>query len=169
VLPSTYDDFLYAPVGESTNGALLTVLSVLARQNVDPWEAAADLSRLPPDTAAQRLTSMIAASSGRSSTVDPAAVADRLIALLPSRPAPAGSNSAPNVSQGEATLNRPPSTVSVMVIAIYICVMMLSQWIASGRLHEAPAEIAAAPTPPTTLGETLPSRPDGDSANKSTQ
>jgi len=54
-LPSTYNDFLYAPVGEDTNGALLTVLSVLARQNLDPWDEAADLSRLPPDAAAQRL------------------------------------------------------------------------------------------------------------------
>ena len=50
VLPSTYDNFLYAPVGESAHGALLTVLSVLARQNVDPWEEAAELSRLPPDS-----------------------------------------------------------------------------------------------------------------------
>jgi hypothetical protein len=112
---------------------------------------------------------MIAASPGRSPTDDQTAEADRLIALLPSRPAPTDSNSAPKVSQGEAPLNRPPSTVSVMVIAIYIGVMMLSQWIASGRLHEAPAEIAASPTPATTLGETLPSAPDGAPASKSTQ
>jgi hypothetical protein len=67
MLPSAYDDFLYAPVGESTNGALLTVLSVLARQNVDPWEEAADLNRLPRDTAARRLTAMFTASPGQSS------------------------------------------------------------------------------------------------------
>lgn len=84
-LPSIYDDFLYAPVGESINGALLTVLSVLARQNVDPWEEAADLSRMPHDTATRRLLSMIAASPSQPSDADQAAVADRLIGLLPRR------------------------------------------------------------------------------------
>jgi hypothetical protein len=159
VLPSTYDDFLYAPVGESSNGALLTVLSVLARQNVDPWEAAADLTRLPQETAAQRLTSMIAASPGRLLPVDQAAMADRLIALLPSRSAPADGAPAPNDSQSEAAVNRPPPTVLLMVIAIYICVMFLGQWIAVSRFQEVPTEVAASQTPPSTLGETLPSRP----------
>ena len=64
-LPSTYNDFLYAPVGEDKNGVFLTVLSMLARQNVDPWEEAADLNRLPRDSAKQKLVSMITASSGR--------------------------------------------------------------------------------------------------------
>jgi hypothetical protein len=169
VIPSTYDDFLYAPVGESSNGALLTVLSVLARQDVDPWEAAADLTQLPQEAATRRLTSMIAASPGRSSTGDQAAMANRLIALLPRRSAPDAGKSAPDVPHCEAPLNRPPSAVSLMVIAIYICVMLLSQWIASSRLQEAPAEAAASPTPPSTLGETLPSAPDRDPANKSPQ
>jgi hypothetical protein len=169
VLPSTYDEFLYAPVGESSNGALLTVLSVLARQNVDPWEAAADLSRLPNDTAARRLTSLITASPSRSSTVDQAAMAHRLIALLPSRTAPADSKPAPNDSRGEAPMHRIPPTAILTVIAIYICVMFLSQWIALSRFEEAPAEVADSPTPPSTLGEKLPSGPDGGQTTKNPQ
>jgi hypothetical protein len=37
----------------------LSVLSALARLDVDPWEEAAKLSELPKDTAAQRLASFI--------------------------------------------------------------------------------------------------------------
>jgi len=168
-LPSTFDDFLYASIGESSNGALLTVLSVLARQNVDPWEEAADLSRLPHDTAARRLSLMITASHGQTSAADQAAIADRLIALLPSRTAPARSRAAPNASQGVGAMHRSPPTVNLMVIAIYICVMVLSQWIAAALFQEAPAKVAAAPTSASTLRERLPSGTDGGSTNKSPQ
>ncbi len=89
-LPSTYNDFLYAPVGEDKNGALLTVLSMLARNNVDPWQEAADLSRLPRDIAMRKLISMITVSLGQPSTLADQTAADRLIALLPSRAATAG-------------------------------------------------------------------------------
>jgi len=161
VLPSAYDDFLYASVGESTNGALLTVLSVLARQNVDPWEEAADLSRLPRDTAARRLTAMITASPGQSS--NQAAVADRLIALLPRRIASA--DSAPTALPSVPPVDRPPPTVNLMVIAIYIGVMVLSQWIAASIFEKSPVDVA--PSTPSTLGETLPSTPVDGQTNKS--
>jgi hypothetical protein len=163
VLPSAYDDFLYAPVGESTNGALLTVLSVLARQNVDPWEEAADLSRLPRDTAARRLTAMITASPGQSS--NQAAVADRLIALLPRRIASAESASA--APPGASPVDRPPPTVNLMVIAIYVGVMVLSQWIAASIFEKSPVDVAS--STPSTLGETLPSAPEDGRTNKSSR
>jgi hypothetical protein len=38
----------------------LSVLSALARLNLDPWHEAAELSDLPKDTAAQRLAALIA-------------------------------------------------------------------------------------------------------------
>jgi hypothetical protein len=38
-----YNDFLFAPIGEQANGMQLSVLSALARMNVDPWEEAARL------------------------------------------------------------------------------------------------------------------------------
>lgn len=167
VLPSTYDDFLYAPVGESSNGALLTVLSVLARQDVDPWEAAADLNRLPHETAARHLTSMITASSDRSSTAEQAAIADRLISLLPRRSAAADGQPTPNDSPGEASVHRPPPTVTMMVIAIYIGVMFLMQWLAANRFQEAPAQVAASPTHAPTLEGALPSRSDSDQTTES--
>ena len=55
-----FDDFLYAPIGADRNEMPLSVLSALARLDIDPWEEAAELSELPKDTATQRLASLIA-------------------------------------------------------------------------------------------------------------
>ena len=76
-----FDDFLFAPIGEEPNGMSLSVVSALARSNVDPWQEAARLARLPVQAATQRLTSLIAALPGRQ--IDGGAIAARLIALLP--------------------------------------------------------------------------------------
>ena len=152
-LPSAYDEFLYAPVGESTNGASLTVLSVLARQNIDPWEEAADLSRMPHANAARRLISMITVSPGQSSSE--AAVADRLIALLPRRGD--GADRAPGVRQGEATVRRYPSAVNWLIIAIYIAVVVVSQWIATSIFEKPAPGAAPAPSSQSDGRETPPS------------
>jgi hypothetical protein len=40
-LGSEFDGFLYARIGEDSNGMLLSVLAALARLDVDPWEEAA--------------------------------------------------------------------------------------------------------------------------------
>ena len=37
---SEFDSFLCAPIGEERNGMLLSVLSALARLDVDPWQEA---------------------------------------------------------------------------------------------------------------------------------
>jgi hypothetical protein len=50
-----FDDFLYAPIGVERNEMSLSVLSALARMEMDPWQQAAELSELPKDTAALRL------------------------------------------------------------------------------------------------------------------
>ena len=39
-----FDEFLFAPVGEDAGGTPLTLLSLLARLSIDPWEEAAELS-----------------------------------------------------------------------------------------------------------------------------
>jgi len=168
-LPSTYNDFLYAPVGEDKNGVLLTVLSVLARQNVDPWEEAADLSRLPRDSAMRKLISMITASPGQPSTpADQTAVADRLIALLPSRAATAGSTH--NAPPDAPPVNRPPAFARLLFIAIYIGLMFLGQWIAASTFDRARVDGASStPSLPSKLGETLPSTTADNRADKTPQ
>src|SRR3979411_878626 len=81
-----FDDFLYAPIGAERNDMPLSVLSALARLNVDPWEEAAELSELSKDNATQRLASLIARlPAGRWAPADCRAIANRLIELLPYR------------------------------------------------------------------------------------
>jgi hypothetical protein len=163
-LPSTYDDFLYASVGEDQNGMLLTVLSVLARQNVDPWEEAADLSRLPEDTAMRKLTSMITALPGQSSThADPTAVAGRLMALLPARVSSVGISD--NAVLGQPAVNRSPAVARLLFIAIYIGLMFFGQWMAASIVGTAKVDVASTPSPRSTLAQTSPS-PIGDNAHK---
>ncbi|MDF2117845.1 hypothetical protein PY365_19885 [Roseiarcaceae bacterium H3SJ34-1] len=48
---SKFDDFLFAPVGEDRNGMIVSLLSALARLDIDPWEEAAELARLPTEAA----------------------------------------------------------------------------------------------------------------------
>jgi hypothetical protein len=81
-----FNDFLYAPIGAERDEMPLSVLSALARLNVDPWAEAAELSDLPTDTATSRLASLIARlPGGRWAPADSKAIAHRLIELLPRR------------------------------------------------------------------------------------
>jgi hypothetical protein len=54
-LGSEFDAFLFAPLGEDRNGMPVSVVSLLARMNLDPWQEAGDLATLPPEAAASRL------------------------------------------------------------------------------------------------------------------
>jgi hypothetical protein len=83
---SQFNDFLFAPIGNEKNGMLLTVLSALARLDVDPWREAASMAQMSTEAATDRMTSLITALPEKPSTVlDPEAIAARLIALLPPR------------------------------------------------------------------------------------
>src|SRR5689334_3168692 len=86
LLGPEFDDFLFAPIGEERNGMPLSVVSALARLDVDPWQETAQLAQLPGVTATQRLASLIAALPDRPSThQDPGTIAARLVELLPRR------------------------------------------------------------------------------------
>lgn len=52
--PREFEPFLYASVGEDMRGSPVTVLSALARLNLDPWAEAAELASLGRETAATR-------------------------------------------------------------------------------------------------------------------
>jgi len=54
-----FNDFLFAPIGEDSNGMLVSVLSGLARLDVDSWQEAEKLAQLPGEIATQRLASLI--------------------------------------------------------------------------------------------------------------
>jgi hypothetical protein len=81
-----FDNFLYAAIDAGKDEMPLSVLSALARLNVDPWEEAAQLSALPQGPAAQRLAALIEQlPGGRWTQTESRTIADRLIELLPRR------------------------------------------------------------------------------------
>lgn len=106
---SEFNDFLYAPIGVERNEMQLSVLSALARLNLDPWGEAAELAELPRHAATQRLASLIARlPTGRWVLADCGVIADRLIELLPNRsssrvPLAQKANALPEISRS-ATL-----------------------------------------------------------------
>ena len=83
---SVFDSFLFAPVGEEKNGMLLSVLSALARLDVDPWQEAATLTKMPAQDATLRLTSLLSSLPSDAATVVPPSTVIRLISLLPRIP-----------------------------------------------------------------------------------
>lgn len=85
-LTSAFNDFLFAPITHDAHGMPLSVLSALARLNVDPWQEAANLALLPREAAIQRLTGLIAQlPGGTPANPGPATNAAGLIGLLPQR------------------------------------------------------------------------------------
>jgi hypothetical protein len=133
-LGSEFDNFLFASIGEDRNGMLLSVLSVLARLDIDPWQAADELAQLPGETATQRLASLIAAlPDGASARPDPGTVATRLVALLPHRA---------SIPSRETFFGI--SAVSDLrgftyAIVIFIAFVLGAQWIIAG--HQPPAQV----------------------------
>jgi hypothetical protein len=118
-----YNAFLFAPIGEEASGLKLSVLSALARQNIDPWQEAAALARLSTSAARSRLASAITAALG--SSIDSDEVAAHLIALLP-RSAPAVAPASGFAARLRAMGDRPrgnPSSMTGRDIVIVILVM----------------------------------------------
>jgi hypothetical protein len=86
---SDLNNFLFADVGVESSGMTLSVLSVLARLGMDPWQEAARLAQMPRTAAVEGLARIIAAMpSSLWSLPDATAIAARLVALLPSRGGP---------------------------------------------------------------------------------
>lgn len=83
-VPSTYDAFLFAPIVDESGAMRLSVLSALARMNVDPWEEAARLATLSTSDAERSLVSTLNLFPGHpQSSAETETVAVRLVALLP--------------------------------------------------------------------------------------
>ena len=108
---------------------LVSVLSGLARSDVDPWQEAAKLAQLPGEAATKELAALIGALPDRASSYpDPRAIATRLIALLPRR---LGSNGRPQETphRVEALLNSCPWWVYVG----FMCFVLGSQFLIVNR------------------------------------
>jgi hypothetical protein len=120
-LSATFNDFLFATVCEEPNDMPLSVISALARLDLDPWAEAAELARMPADGAARRLSSLLAGVASVPATPpDRATIAVRLVALLPAAAKAEGSHTAAGVPTGA-----PVSAPGIM------CLFFLAWMIAS--------------------------------------
>ncbi len=116
-LSESYNDFLFATVCDEANGMRLSVLSALARLNVDPWEEATRLAAMPRTIAARTLASMFGPASGRSWNAPEAeATAARLVRLLPD-PSQTATHGATTAANGQSATG--PSTKTAAQRATY--------------------------------------------------
>jgi hypothetical protein len=180
-LTHEFDSFLYASVGEDTNGMPLSVLSALARADLDPWLEAARLAGAPGKIATERLASLIIAVPGRSSTLlNPGTIAARLVALLPRRatalPDPGTFASrlaallpdrcAPNTTLGKAPPG--PSTKTNIQTVVFVIFMVLTlgiQWAVMSNQAPAKTDSIAAPDSSTASADTPAPRAGRGQAN----
>jgi hypothetical protein len=121
---SEFDEFLYAPIVEESSGMLLSVLSALARLNIDPWDEAARLARLPCDVATAALTKVIAAlPNGLSEGLDAGALARQLVALLPRQGATRDHSTGPAPLAELIIIRRAVATCLVLYLLLTLIVL----------------------------------------------
>jgi hypothetical protein len=141
-LKSDFDEFLFASIGEDSSGAPVSMLTALARLDVDAWEEAANLARMPRESAAERLAKLLESIPNSPAKAESATIATRLIALLHRKPtAPA---------RVEATLppSDPPIRSDKRNPAVYYFIGMLAvtaliifvvwRWASAGPQRSAP-------------------------------
>ena len=99
---SRYNDFLFAPICDEPGGKWLSVLSALARMNVDPWDEAARLTALSTADARKTLVSTLnLLPDTLQRPAETEILAARLVALLPKKDEATASKAAV-IGQGHA-------------------------------------------------------------------
>ena len=145
-----YNEFLFAPICEKSNGMRLSVLSALARMNVDPWEEATRLAEMPNTIAEGALVStldLIPNKSWEPSEIK--VIAARLIRLLPQR------NEASTTAAKDIAAVRAKRT-SYFLLCVAIAISILSSH------HQAPTTNAVDSTTKsvaTSADENVPQTP----------
>jgi hypothetical protein len=141
VVRSEFNFFLFAIIGEDRNDTPLSVLSTLARLDIDPWQEAAELARLPREAATQRLASSIAALADVSSAhLEHGKTAAGLIALLPCQAGPE-IGSVGTLPDGDTVIK---FRFGMCMFAIFIIITMAAQWIVA--TFQTPVQIDSAGT-----------------------
>jgi hypothetical protein len=116
-LGTQFDDFLFASVHDERNGPL-SVLSALARLDVDPWQTAAALAQLPRAAAGQRLASLFAVLPD--GPADREAIAARLVAFLPTQVDSPATRPTRSTPIGRQANRRTASLVLIYVISTLV-------------------------------------------------
>jgi hypothetical protein len=163
-----FQQFLYAPICEDHEGMTLSVLSALARQDIDPWTEAARLSRLPEETAVEQIIALLDALPRRIvASLDRMKVASRLSALLPRSTASNLSDARPAAAAvGRQSLAA--FALNWRFFYLYLCLMLLMNWLMA-EFHASPSAVAGSDTQTgttTTAPDTnSPSNEPGKSSN----
>jgi hypothetical protein len=111
LLRSNLNDFLFSNVGIEARGMTLSVISVLARQGLDPWREAGRLADLPNAEATDSLARTIAGMpQSLWNLTDATVIARRLTGMLPSRSAKA------EASSGTSKANWLPSPRTAVIL-----------------------------------------------------
>jgi hypothetical protein len=141
-----FDAFLSALVGEDSSGLQLSVVSALARMDLDPWEEAGKLAALPEHAAAQRLAGLLVAIPDTSlRNGDRTEIANRLIALLRRG---SGTQMKPGtVSLKNAVRASTPPRVYALLFALLILVLLVFHGLASPDTHPAAGTVPSTPLP----------------------
>jgi len=146
VLGSEFDDFLFAAIGEERNDLPLSVLSALARLDIDAWQEAAELARLPEKASTKRLASLIASlpDDVSSAHLGPGEIAARLTALLPRGASPDIASREMPLGIGAATARR--AMIYITLINVIFTIFIIgTRWIA--RSHQPLAQVDSAHVP----------------------
>jgi hypothetical protein len=151
-LAPEFEEFLFAPIGEGQNGMVVSVLSAFARLDIDPWQEAAKLARLPAAMATERLAAFIAAISDKApANQELEAIAARLIKLLPHPSRASRLRETEGNARASANLQ---IAMCVVYAAIFIAFALGSQFIQENHGAQGKpgaVQVAASPAQDTTF------------------
>jgi hypothetical protein len=136
-LGSEFDDFLFTPLGEDRNGLPLSVVSLFARMNMDPWQEAGKLAALSADAAAKRLTqSLDTLTDPALRPANPGETVLRLLALLP--PHAATAVEAPLPAASAVTAPDPGARIRTILFIATAILLVGSQILGAHRYQSTP-------------------------------
>jgi hypothetical protein len=143
-----FDEFLAASIGEDRNGTSLSVLSALARLDVDPWQEAASLGQMSGEAAAGRLTALIDALPYEpASAVPTKTIAADLVALLPN-------SKKLNVSSPDNVLAVLGARQAQMRVALCALIALIVIVLAVSGSHSPRSGVSAEPSAPVAADAT---------------
>jgi len=144
-LGASFNAFLFATVCEGRDEMPVSVISALARLDLDPWTEAAELASMPAVGAAERLSSLLAGVADSPATQsDRETLAARLVGLLPK---PAKTNVKPGAATADVLGSSYLQSLGIMWLII-LASMAVSAWVApapAGGAHgSAPTSVPTA-------------------------
>ncbi len=124
---SEFNDFLFEFVVDEKDGHYLTVISALARLDLNPWDEAARLAQLPRAGAIDELTAVIRDQETEDwQPTDPRSIATRLVDFLPKYRAASATPRPPGVTKTKRPKSAPREILMWLVFATVVVVVVWS-------------------------------------------